>query len=118
MQPPSKKQKIASRWPLEKSPIFFHQPELKPDVLLKVFDIDFHVQPVVLKLRSAFFRQLLGCAECATMVSQLYHPVWDVFRADRSSHDFQPRSEAGAELAPPQFKYIWMTKMDEERNEM
>src|SRR6187402_2341564 len=52
---PAKKQKVDDA----KSPIVFHTPGLKPDVRLMVFDEEFHVHSVLLKLHSAFFRKFL-----------------------------------------------------------
>jgi len=55
--PPAKKQKINNDE--VKSPIVFHTPGFKPDVRLMVFDREFQVHSVLLKLHSAFFRKFL-----------------------------------------------------------
>lgn len=69
MAPPlAKKQKVES---LPKSPIIFQSPGLKPDVSLKVFDVDFYVHSIVLKLHSAFFRKFLDSANEAASPSNI-----------------------------------------------
>lgn len=50
MAPPAKKQKI------DKQPIIFKSPGHKPDTCFKVFDQEFHVTSMTLKLNSEFFR--------------------------------------------------------------
>jgi hypothetical protein len=47
----------------ERKVIRFNSPGLKHDVRLKVFDIDFHVHSVILKLYSGFFRKFLDSPE-------------------------------------------------------
>lgn len=54
--PSAEKQKTD---PFSNPPIAFHAPGLKPDVCLKVFDQDYHVHSVLLKLHSEFFRKFL-----------------------------------------------------------
>jgi hypothetical protein len=47
----------------ERKVIKFTSPGLKHDVRLKVFDIDFHVHSVILKLYSGFFRKFFDSPE-------------------------------------------------------
>jgi hypothetical protein len=56
MAPAAKKQKVDNP---PKSPIVFQSPGIRPDVSLKVFDVEFHVHSILLKLHSAFFRKFL-----------------------------------------------------------
>jgi hypothetical protein len=55
--PPPKKQKTDP-----KQLIIFKSPGMKPDIYFKVFDQEFHVTSVVLKLHSGFFRTFLDPA--------------------------------------------------------
>lgn len=58
MDPPlAKKQKINP-----KKPITFKSAGMKPDIYFKVFDQEFHVTSMVLKLHSGFFRTFLDPA--------------------------------------------------------
>jgi hypothetical protein len=61
-QPASKKQKTNEEPP---SPVVFQSPGLQPDVRLTVFDKEFHVHSVLLKLHSAFFRKFLDSPDKA-----------------------------------------------------
>jgi hypothetical protein len=54
MAPPTKKQKTESS-----KPIIFKSPGTKPDLYFKVFSQEFHVNSVVLKLNSEYFRTFL-----------------------------------------------------------
>jgi hypothetical protein len=47
----------------ERRVVKFTSPGLKQDVRLKVFDIDSHVNSVILKLYSGFFRKFLDSPE-------------------------------------------------------
>jgi hypothetical protein len=108
--PPTKKQKIES---LPKSPIIFQSPGLKPDVSLKVFDVEFYVHSIVLKLHSAFFRKFLYSANKAAS------------RSTNSAANFDASGSASDGTTPPEasatrpsmvfgaFKYKWVTKIDE-----
>lgn len=52
--PPAKKQKTDP-----KPPIIFKSPGMKPDIYFKVFNQEFHVTSMVLKLTCGFFRTFL-----------------------------------------------------------
>ncbi|KAH7319453.1 hypothetical protein BKA65DRAFT_409686 [Rhexocercosporidium sp. MPI-PUGE-AT-0058] len=65
------------------SPIVFFSPGLKPDTRLTVFDQEFQVHSMILKLHSAFFRKFLDSADKTSIAS-----------------NGQP------------FKYDWVTKVD------
>ena len=54
MAPPAKKVKIEL-----KKPIIFKSPGMEPDTYFKVFNQEFHVTSIVLKLHSSFFRAFL-----------------------------------------------------------
>ena len=56
MPPPAKKTKIE---PVVTEPIVFTKPGQKPDVLLRVFDAEYHVFGAVLKLNSSYFQKFL-----------------------------------------------------------
>jgi hypothetical protein len=57
----STQDKEVENFPL--SPIIFSSPDLKPDVRLKVFNQEFHVHSVILRLHSAYFRRFLDSPE-------------------------------------------------------
>lgn len=53
---------MASSVPVEKkskAPIIFKSAGLNPDIYIKVFDQEFHVNSIVLKANCAFFRTFL-----------------------------------------------------------
>jgi hypothetical protein len=52
--------------------IVFAASGLKPDVRIKVFDQEFHVHSVVLKLHSAFFRRFLDVEDRASSYSKTF----------------------------------------------
>ena len=54
MAPPAKKTKVEP-----KQPLIFKSPGMKPDVYFKVFNQEFQVTSMVLKLHSGFFRTFL-----------------------------------------------------------
>jgi hypothetical protein len=54
MVPPAKKQKTDSN-----KPIIFKSPGTKPDLYFKAFSQEFHINSVVLKLNSEYFRTFL-----------------------------------------------------------
>jgi BTB/POZ domain len=84
--PPAKKQKTDHP---PKPPIVFQAPGLKPDVCLKVFDQEFHVHSVLLKLHSEFFRKF---------------------------HDSPDKAAGGGDSASG-FRYPWVTEVDEARDD-
>lgn len=67
MPPRVKKRRInpaaAEEEGLRTPPVVFKSPGLQPDVRLKVFDTDFHVHSVVLKLHSNYFRRFLDAPD-------------------------------------------------------
>lgn len=80
MEPPTKRAKTEE---LQK-PIIFTTPGAVPDVYMKVFSKEFHVQSFTLKANSAFFRKFL----------------------DPSNAEYI------APGAPLQFRYEWFTKVE------
>lgn len=44
-------------------PFVFASPGLKPDVRIQVFDSEFHVHSIILKLHSSYFRKFLDSAD-------------------------------------------------------
>jgi hypothetical protein len=107
--PPTKKQKIES---LPKSLITFQSPGLKPDVSLKVFDVEFYVHSIVLKLHSTFFRKFLDAANkgASSSTKGIANPG-----ARNSASDGTTPPEASAtrpSMIFGDFKYKWVTKID------
>jgi hypothetical protein len=103
MAPAAKKQKVDSP---PKSPIVFQSPGLKPDVSFNVFDVEFHVHSILLKLHSAFFRKFLDSPDKTVSPSTVNN--------DSASGTTPPGDSAfGLCLASVEFKYKWATKVDE-----
>lgn len=67
MDPPTKQKENDDLKP----PIVIRLPGQKPDVRLAVFDQEFHVHSVLLKLNSAFFRKFLDSPDKASHSSQV-----------------------------------------------
>jgi hypothetical protein len=110
MAPPlTKKQKVES---LPKSPIVFQLPGLKPDVSLKVFDDEFYVHPIVLKLHSAFFRKFLDSANKADSSST--NGAVNFYASNSASDGTTPpeSSVTRPSIVFGDFKYKWVTKID------
>jgi len=80
--PPAKKRKVEAA---VKAAIVFQAPGLKPDVCLKVFDQEYHVHSVLLKLHSQFFRKFLD----------------------------SPDKVVEEKNTAARFPYVWVTKVDE-----
>ncbi|TVY18351.1 hypothetical protein LARI1_G004430 [Lachnellula arida] len=98
MAPPAnKKQKTDAAAASPPSPIVFQSPGLQPDVRLVVFDQEFHVHSVVLKLYSAFFRKFLDSPDKATAAAGARHSSTALLES----------------ITPSKFKYEWVTKFDE-----
>jgi hypothetical protein len=83
MAPPAKKAKTSNDGP---KPVVFTTRGLTADVRLGVFNAEFHVHSVVLKMHSAFFFKFLD----------------------------SPDKASPATVAPGVFKYEWVTKIDED----
>jgi hypothetical protein len=83
MAPPAKKAKTSNDDPKQ---VFFAARGLNADVRLRVFNTEFHVHSVVLKMHPAFFFKFLD------------------------SLDKPPTNPVG----PRDFKYEWVTKIDED----
>ncbi|KAG4428514.1 hypothetical protein IFR05_016003 [Cadophora sp. M221] len=98
-EPAAKKQKFSE-------PVVFTTPDYQPDVHLSVFDQDFHVHSVFLKLHSAFFRKFLDSPDKAPQVT--------VANASASGDVSTPVEVSRISLAgpPPVFKYHWVTEID------
>ncbi len=108
MAPPPKKQKIVHNEEGQ-SAIIFHQPGLKPDVLLRVFDVDYHVHSIILKPHSAFFRKFLEPSNTpaikpATVGTEFHELSGTITPASASA--------TSVNLLPPSFRYVWITKID------
>jgi hypothetical protein len=54
------------------NPIVFAASGLKPDVRIKVFEQEFHVHSVVLRLHSAFFRKLIDVEDRVSSYSETF----------------------------------------------
>ncbi|KAH8801165.1 hypothetical protein F5882DRAFT_504648 [Hyaloscypha sp. PMI_1271] len=109
MAPPAKKQKVND----SKSPIVFQSLGLKPDVSMKVFDVEFHVHSALLKLHSAFFRKFLDSADKVTSAST--NATANADSGNGSTSDTTP-PEASAtreSMVYGEMKYKWVTKVDE-----
>jgi len=107
MAPPAKKQKVN---PPPKSPIIFQSPGLKPEVSLKIFNVEFHVHSVLLKLHSAFFRKFLDSPD------KIVPPADSTIHSGNGSASTTP-PEASAlrpSLIFSNFKYTWVTKADDD----
>lgn len=110
-QPPAKKQKLDDT----NSPIVFSQPGLKPDTRLTVFDQEFHVHSIILKLKSAFFRKFLDSPDKALTNETI---------ANTGSGQVPTTSSVAPASAPNstsetitgwkgvEFKYDWISKVD------
>jgi hypothetical protein len=81
--PPAKKRKTESH---SKAPIMFHGPGLKPGVCLKVFDQDFYVHSIILKVHSESSRKFLDSPD-----------------------------KAVGEKRTTGFCYVWVTEVDKDR---
>jgi hypothetical protein len=68
---PAKRQKNE-----EVIPIIFTTPDSKPDIRIKVFNKEFHVNSVMLKLKSAFFREFLDPLNCPQRSSVAFKYEW------------------------------------------
>jgi hypothetical protein len=79
-----------------KSPMVFQTPDLKPDVSLRVFDFEFHVHSVLLKLHSAFFRKFLDSPDKTALQSP-------------GNLETPP---AVVNFYTDKFKYDWVTEVD------
>jgi hypothetical protein len=79
-----------------KSPTVFQTPDLKPDVRLRVFDFEFHVHSVLLKLHSAFFRKFLDSPD----------------KTDLQSAGNLETPSAVVNFYTGNFKYDWVTEVD------
>ncbi|KAH9215140.1 hypothetical protein DL95DRAFT_461401 [Leptodontidium sp. 2 PMI_412] len=134
MAPPIlKKQKIDNSMP----PIVFSTPGLKPDTRLTVFEQEFQVHSLVLKLHSAFFRKFLDSPDKApnngiagpangsanTNTSSSTNAGTAIAAAANSapstlskpsSTDFTSFGTFGVASIGQPFKYDWITKIDEE----
>ena len=95
--PPNKKQKTDDA--AAPSPIVFQSPGLQPDVRLVVFDTEFHVHSIILKLYSAFFRKFLDSPDKA---------------AAAEAAAVNPSIISPELIMPKKFKYEWVTKLDED----
>jgi hypothetical protein len=102
MAPPTKKQKTDD----DKSPIVFLCPGQKPDVRLTVFDLEFDVHSVVLKMNSTFFLKFLYSPDKAVA-----YPV------DGNSASTRPETSRLGLGTTETFKYEWVTKVDEAEEE-
>ncbi|TVY41344.1 hypothetical protein LOCC1_G005649 [Lachnellula occidentalis] len=99
MAPPrNKKQKTAAVAASPPTPIVFQSPGLQPDVRLMVFDQEFHVHSVILKLYSAFFRKFLDSPDKVAAVEAA------------STGTLRPAQWS----APTKFKYEWFTQLDQD----
>ncbi|KAG4412199.1 hypothetical protein IFR04_014659 [Cadophora malorum] len=99
--PAAKKQKVSK-------PIVFATPGYQPDVRLVVFDQDFHIHSILLKLRSAYFRKYLDSPDKAPKVTNTIST--GATNGDRSMSADSSRIS----LKGPQgsFKYHWVTEID------
>jgi hypothetical protein len=109
MAPPAKKQKVNN----SKSPIVFQSPGLKPDVSLKVFDVEFHVNSTLLKLHSAFFRTFLDSADKVTSASTNITANADSGNGSTSDTTPPEVSATRESMVYGEMKYKWVTKVEE-----
>jgi hypothetical protein len=76
---------MAAPAPQDRRVVKFTSPGLQADVRLKVFNVDFHVHSVLLKLHSSFFRKFLDSPD-----------------------------KEGTIPGSAEFKYEWVTKIDDD----
>jgi len=114
MAPPAMKQKVSD----SKSPIIFQSPGFKPDVSMKVFDVEFHVHSTLLKLHSAFFRKFLDSADKVTSASTNITANANSGN-DSTSDTTAPEASATREsMVYGEMKYKWVTKVDEDEKDI
>ncbi|KAH6711270.1 hypothetical protein BKA61DRAFT_577729 [Leptodontidium sp. MPI-SDFR-AT-0119] len=98
-EPPAKKREF-------NRPVVFTTPGYQTDVRLTVFDQDFHVHSVLLKIHSAFFRKFLDSPDKVPQVTVANLSV----SGDISTPAGASRISCSG--APPVFKYHWITEID------
>ena len=105
-EPPAAKKQRASK------PIVFVTPGYQPDVRLVVFDQEFHVHSILLKLHSAYFRKFLDSPDKAPKVTNAVSAgATDGFGS--TAADSSRSSMKGPQGS---FKYRWVTKIDGDDN--
>ncbi|KAH7319452.1 hypothetical protein BKA65DRAFT_556872 [Rhexocercosporidium sp. MPI-PUGE-AT-0058] len=107
--PPPKKQKTTNtntKEPKPKPPIIFNTLRYELDVRLQVFDQEFQLSSVPLKLYSAFFRKFLDSPDKATAIEDNASAL--------AGPDAVSRARAGG---PHKFLYHWVTVVDGEKSE-
>jgi hypothetical protein len=111
--PPAKKQKIDN----PRSPIIFQFPGLKLDVSLKVFEVEFHVHSMLLKLHSAFFRKFLDSPDkfASKWTAVGGNSVRETVSASTSMLPEVPITRPS--LIFGDFKCKWVTNVDEGQEE-
>lgn len=99
--PAAKRQKVSK-------PIVFSTPGYQPDVRLVVFDQEFHVHSILLKLHSAYFRKFLDSPDKAPKVTNA------VSAGATEGIGSTTADSSRISLKGPQgsYKYHWVSKID------